>query len=177
MKKNELFEILNSKSSNELVDELILLSENFSVVRDYFDLKHKNKTKLSILKKYKQKISNAIYPDWEFNEGLNIDFVEEIIEEFSRVTPNIDYQIELELYALETGNKCANDMGGDFGEEYYIYFEELFEKTLIKLNKRKISTQILEKINSILKIAFEGYGHKDSLEDLWAEHEENPKEY
>jgi len=39
-------------------------------------MKYKSKTKPSILKKYKDKIDKAIYPDWEFNEGLNIDLVE-----------------------------------------------------------------------------------------------------
>jgi hypothetical protein len=44
-------------------------------VQDYFDLKYKGGTKLSILKKYQDKIDKAIHPDWEFNEGLNLDLV------------------------------------------------------------------------------------------------------
>jgi hypothetical protein len=148
---------------------MITLSENFIVVQDYFDLKYKRKTKSSILKRYKGKIDNAIYPDYEFNEGLNIDLVEEIIEGFSNITPKIDCQIELELYTLEAGNKCANDLGGDFGEDYFIYFEELFEQTLNKYRKIKVSQKITEKIETILETAFDGYGHKDTLEDLWAE--------
>ena len=140
------------------------------VVKDYFDSKYKSKGKLSLLKKYKDNIDNAIYPDWEFNEGLNIDLVEEIIEGYSNITPIIDYQIELELYTLETGNKCANDMGGDFGEDYYIYFEELFEQTLNKCREINVSQEIKEKIESILESAFKGYGHKDTLEDIWAEY-------
>ncbi|MEA3450896.1 MAG: hypothetical protein U9Q83_03225 [Bacteroidota bacterium] len=174
---SELIEILKSKSTDELVDELVMLLKNFTVVHDYFDLKYKSKTKPLILNKYKHKIDKAIYPDWEFNEGLNIDLVEEIIEIFSNVTPKINYQIELELYALEAGNKFANETGGDFGENYYMYFEELFEQTLNKLNKTKMSTQLLNKIDLTIKVAFEGYGHKDTLEDLWAEYKENKKEY
>ncbi len=169
MKKDELEEILRIKGADELKAELITLFENFNVVQDYFDLKYKDQTKTSILKKYKQKIDKAIYPDWEFNEGLNIELVEEIIEGFSNITPKLNYQIELELYALEAGNKCTKDMGGDYGEDYYLYFEELFEQTLKKYRKLKVSQTITQKIETILERAFDGYGHKDTLEDLWAE--------
>ena len=55
MKKNELIEIVKTKSSEELTNELATLFENFPVVQDYFDLKYKSKTKPSILKKYKRK--------------------------------------------------------------------------------------------------------------------------
>lgn len=123
----------------------------------------------SILERYKQKIDKAIYPDWEFDEGFNIDLVEEIIRKFSNITPKVKHQIELELYALETANKCANNLGGELGEDYYLYFEELFEQTLNKFKKINMPQTITIKIESILKIAFEGYGHKDILEDLWAE--------
>ena len=169
MNKTELVKILKNKSIDDLNTDLITLFENFKVVQDYFDLKYKRQTKNSILKKYKQKIDNAIYPDWEFNEGLNLDLVEEIIEEFSNITPNLQYQIELELYALEAGNKCANDMGGDYGEDYYLYFEQLFEQILSKYKKIKMNQSITKSIKRILEMAFEGYGHKDTLKDLWGE--------
>ncbi|MBA6316219.1 hypothetical protein [Cellulophaga baltica] len=169
MNRSELNEILDNKSVDELNAELITLFENFKVVQDYFDLKYKSQTKPSILKKYKQKIDKAIYPDWEFNDGLNLDLVEEILEGFSNITPKLNYQIELELYALEAGNKCANDMGGDYGEDYYLYFEELFEQTLNKYKQITTSKKNTTRIESILEMAFGGYGHKDTLEDLWAE--------
>lgn len=100
---------------------------------------------------------------------MNLDLVEEIMEGFSNITPKLKYQIELELYALEAGNKCAIDMGGDFGEDYYLYFEELFEQTLNKYQKINASQAITKRIETILETAFDGYGHKDTLEDLWAE--------
>jgi hypothetical protein len=89
------------------------------------------------------------------------------------VTPKIKYQIELAIYALEAGNTCAHDMGGDFGEDYYVYFEELFEQTLNKLNKTEMTTQLQDEIDLILKGAFEGYDHKDTLEDKWTEYKGN----
>lgn len=169
MKKAELEKILKSKSVEELKTEVITLFENFTVVQDYIKLKYKSNTKTTILKKYKQKIDQAIYPDWEFNNGLNLDLVEEIIDEFSNITPKLNYLIELELHALEAGNQCANDMGGDYGEDYYLYFEELFEQTLKKCKKIRASKTIVSKIEAIIETAFEGYGHKDNLEDLWAQ--------
>ncbi len=111
MKRTELKEILKMKSADELNKELMTLFENFKVVQDYFDLKYKSQTKTSILKKYKQKIDEAIYPDWEFNDALNLDLVEEIIKKFSNITPKLNLQIELELYALEAGNECAHYLG------------------------------------------------------------------
>ncbi|MDD4216727.1 MAG: hypothetical protein PHZ24_05265 [Bacteroidales bacterium] len=87
--------------------------------------------------------------------------------------PKINDQMELEIYAIEAGNKCANDMGGDFGEDYYIYFEGLFGQTINKLNRAKMSTQLLDKIDLIINKAFEGYRHKDAVGDLWADYKEN----
>lgn len=157
------------KSVDELNTELITLFEKFKVVQDYFDLKYKSQTSTSILKKYKQKIDRAIYPDWELNDGINLDLVEEILEGFSNITPKPEYQIELELYAIEAGNECARNLGGDFGEDYYLYFEELFEQILNKYKNIHDHQLFIKRIESILKSAFEGYGHKDTLEDLWME--------
>lgn len=170
MKKKELIKILETKSTDELIVELVALSEKFPTVNDYFNLKYKSKSKISILKKYKTRITDAIYPDWELNEGLNIDLLDEIIVEFSNVTSKINWQIELELYALEIGNKCAKNFGGDFGEEYYEYFEELFEHSLSKCGKT--NKTINKQIETILENAFEGYGHKDRLEELLVEYNE-----
>ena len=34
------------------------------------------------------------------------------------------------LYAVEECTAIANEFGGDFGEDFYIYFEELFENVI-----------------------------------------------
>ena len=170
MNKQELVKILETKKQEELIGKLITLSEKFITVNDYFTSIYKVNSKKSILKKYKTRIDNAIYPDWELDEGLNIDLLDEIITEFSTVTSRTNWQIELELYALEAGNSCAKEYGGDFGEDYYEYYEELFEYTLKKCGK--IKQTINKRIKTIVENAFEGYGHKDRLEELLSENNE-----
>jgi len=134
MKKDEFDEILRSRNADELRKELVTLFENIKSVQDYFDFKYKRSTKSKILQRYKHEIDNALYPDFEWNNGLDIEMVGKIIDKFSKITPILSYQIELELYAIEIGNQFAHNLGGDFGEEYYVYFEELFEQTLKKCN-------------------------------------------
>ena len=170
MKKQELLEILETKKQEELIEELISLSEKFITVNDYFTSKYKVNSKKSILKKYKTRIDDAIYPDWELDKGLNIDLLDDTITEFSIVTSKTNWQIELELYAIEEGNNCAKLYGCDFGEDYYEYFEELFEYTIKKCGK--LNQTMNKRIETILENAFEGYGHKDRLEELLFEHNE-----
>lgn len=165
MANNKLIEIFKEKSRDELIDELIELSDRFWTVNDYFESKYNLNSKNVIIKKFKIQINDVLYPDHEFKGGFDVELLDQILTKFKTITTKLNWQIDLELYALETGNNCAIQFGGSFGEEYYEYFEELFEDTLLKYVKR--NNTIDRKIETIIKNAFEGYGHKDKLEELY----------
>jgi hypothetical protein len=167
MKKKEFTEIICKKTKEELIADLAYLFEKFEDVNDYYVLALKKSDKDKILTKFKKKISDALYPDYEFNGGLNLQIVDKILDIFRSSTDDADSIIQLELYALDSGNNCANEFGGDFGEGYYVYFEELFESTIKRTFENKLLKKYEHRMSSILYTAFPGYSHKDSLYDIY----------
>ena len=150
------------------MEEIMGLFDRFGGVRDYyqFSIIGRKREHQKLIKSYKEKIINALWPDGEFKGGLDLDQVDKLLSKFSRITNNVAYQIDIELYAVEQANKCADQFGGDFGEDYYEYLEEQFEKTLQKSVKHKLFEHQKEKIQAIVNSAIEGYGHRDMLEEL-----------
>ena len=52
------------------------------------------------------------------------------------------YFIEVSLHAIEECTCVANDYGGRYGEEFYIYFEELYEEVLKRIVEKSFLINI-----------------------------------
>lgn len=169
MKPEELQKLLNNKSKEELVSEILQLHEKFIDVRQYFDFSRTKRKKIhsDIVENYKLQINDALWPDHSFEGGLDIEKVEEVLVTFKQVCDHPGYQIELLLHAVESASQCAYDFGGDFGEDYYEYFEEVFDETLSYMRRGELMKAFKENSQKVIKNAFEGYGHRDTLEELW----------
>ncbi|TRX58615.1 hypothetical protein FNH22_12090 [Fulvivirga sp. M361] len=168
----ELHKILDQKNKEELLEEIIALYKKFKVVREFYGLSNKKKKEhVEIIEGYKHKITNALWPDGNFEGGLDLEKVNRLLKQFSSVCDNTKDQIELELYSLYQANSCAICFGGDFGEEYYEYVEERFDQTLNKMIRSRSFENQKRNVQAIIKNAFEGYGHKDRLEELMAKYE------
>jgi hypothetical protein len=169
MTRQEIYKRFLLKSKEELIDELMLLHDRFKTVREFYGFTNSGKKEehRKLIDSYKKKIDNALWPDGGWQGGLDVEMVSDFLTKFTKLTDNIEYQVELELYAIEQANVCANEFGGDFGEDYYMYIEEEFQKTLEKLVKHWLFENMQEKVKDIVKMSFEGYGHRDALEQLF----------
>lgn len=147
--------------------ELSGLYRNFEVVRDYFNMKLSEESfDNRMIRKYKDRIIDALYPDSSFQGGLDVEKVDTVISNIKR-NPNYLYFIQIGLFAVEECTRIANEYGGDYGEEFYEYFENLFEDVIRCIEDQGVKSKYKKQVEEIKSTAFDGYGHQDQLNDIF----------
>lgn len=160
----EYLKELDTKKAKGIIQELY---EEFDVVRDFLNMKIlNNRIENRVTRKYKDKIIDALYPDGGFEGGFDTEKVESLIKTIKK-NPNYFYYIEIGLYAVEKCTNLADTFGGDYGAEFYEYFENLFDEILKCIESKKVKSRYKKRIKEILSKAFEGYGHKDQLNNIF----------
>lgn len=160
---------LDSLNHEALKKELGKLYMEIPAVKDYYEIKLSgNKSNQKILKKYQKKIDVALYPDDEFKGGFDLDKVDETLQKLKQ-TSHLRYYIETGIYAITQLSELANIYGGDFGEDFVIYFEELFEEVVGLSIKFGYGEEYKSSFKILTEMAFEGYGFNDQLNDIFWE--------
>jgi hypothetical protein len=161
---------INSEGIESLKSDLQELYASFEVVRNYYQIKFNN-TEMDeqLLSSYKDRIIKAVYPNKYMQGGLDTEKVDSIVKQLKSPS-TIRYYIEIGLFAVETCTDIANEYGGDFGEDFYIYFEELFEDVVQTTFKEGIESEYQIRLKEIADSACDGYGHYDQLQDTFSEY-------
>lgn len=145
---------LNALSEEAIKKELEILYENFEVVRDFYGMKlSQGKVTNRLIRKYKDRVIDALYPDGSFQGGLDVDKVDKIMSTVKR-NPNYFYYIQVGIYAVEACTTVANDFGGDYGEEFYQYFEELYEGVIKFSEAKGVKDDYREQFEALKSKAF-----------------------
>lgn len=161
---------INSLNIEQLKSELAELYASYDLVKNYYQIKLKNDgLDENVLKKYKDQITEAIYPNKYMEGGLNVEKVDAIIKQLNS-DATFKYYIEASLHSIEECTSIANEYGGDFGDDFYIYFEELYEKIVELIVKRSFQEEYKIRLKEIADFACEGYGHYDQLQDVYKEY-------
>jgi len=159
---------LDAKNRQELTQLVQELFERSQEVRDYFEVLI-TKDDRPFLKKAKEDIIKALYPDERGRGGLKLKDVDQAIRNFEFISSKLDSVVQLRLFALEEASALAEEYGGDFGEDFYIFFEDLFEN-LLQLLFREDKLGVYEhRIKSTIANATDAYGHYDTLMDVFQE--------
>lgn len=166
----EFLDYIRSKSKNELEEELEELFSKFATIRKHYDLKlgiaKTEEIKLPNLKRYKTKIHQALNPDSNWQGGFDIEEVGKILFRLKNKA-KIKYYLELGLYSLEECTGLANAYGGDYGEEFYKYFVELYHDLVKLLWAKGLELEYQIRITEIMEHAFRGYDYQDDLRDIY----------
>lgn len=155
-----------TKKLKELEKELINLLKELSKFRKENKefLKQKLNGKENIketIKYYKEKINLA----FDFNK-LSIKNAKQAINDFKKISKEDEHLIELMVYYVETGTKFERETG-DLWEAFYTSIENMFKNCIKILNKNKNLIPLYEKrLEKIIKISCDGYGHRDILEEM-----------
>lgn len=161
---------VNAQDKEQLRRELKELYTSFELVREYYQIKLKEgEIDENLLSKYKKQVTKALYFDDFMEGGLDVDKVDGIIKRLNSES-TLKYYIEVGLYAIEECTSIANDYGGDFGDEFYIYFEELYGKILERIVKKNLVDEYKIRLREMADTAFDGYGHCDQLQDTYDEY-------
>lgn len=177
IRMKEFKKYIQSKNKEELKLELEDLFSNFEMVREHYSTKFKTnsgvvdkeiKLNLKTITGYKKKIKTALFPDENFEGGFNIDKIENILSKLKRRS-NLNYYLEIGCFATEESTKLSNLYGGDYGEEYYVFFAELYEKICLEVIKSNLINEYIELLRRLKDEAFEGYDYKYVLGEIFNE--------
>lgn len=166
MNFDEYLASLDLKTSQK---ELLNLYQNFEVIRDFFNMKlSQGRVDNRIVRKYKDRIIDALYLDSNFKGGLDIDRVGVVMKQI-RKNPNYYYFIRIGLFTIKECTRLANQYGGRYGEEFYEYFEDLFKEVVKIIVRERLQDELRIQVESVVNGAFEGYGHYDQLLAIYEE--------
>ncbi|MEM1123482.1 MAG: DUF6155 family protein [Bacteroidota bacterium] len=161
---------INAQDKEQLRQELRELYSSFELVRNYYHIKlQKAEIDENLLSEYKGQVTKAIYPNKYMQGGLDFEKVDSIVKQLNSDS-TFKYYIEVSLHAIEECTDIANEYGGDFGDDFYIYFEELYDKVLELIVKKNLTEEYKIRLKEIADCAFEGYGHYDQLQDTYDEY-------
>ena len=164
---DNFIEYIHSKSKGELVEELKELYSSFEAVRTHYSLKSKDKKfDPKIIKKYETKISEALNLDGNWQGGFNIDKVDNILSRLNSKS-NHKYYIELGIYSINECTELANAYGGDYGDEFYLYFIELYQNVNALIWEEGLENEYQMRLRILMEESFEGYGYQDELRDVY----------
>ena len=171
---DEFVKYLEYKTKGELKKELIELYSTFDSVKDYYQSKITIKgqgvsIKVSdskVIERNQQKIIEALNLDHNWQGGFDTEKVGKILSRIKSKSKIRDY-IELSLVSIEECTDLANTYGGDFGEEFYLFFSKLYRDVLEQALKEGLEKEYQEKLKLLMENSFEGYGYQDDLEEIY----------
>lgn len=148
MIKPKLKEYLNMLNKDELQEQIIELTTIFPQVNDYYILKINGELEENLLKLYKKKINNEIFPE-DKEERVKYSVISEAIIEFQQIS-NVPENIVILMFhyidqALNFIEVCKN-----VDEKFLISIEGVFDKALKLIFKNELEEQFQEKIKNIL---------------------------
>lgn len=167
MSIRDLKKRLSKKTKGELIEEIAGLVKKFRQVEEYYYSQDDPQKLEETLKKYKEIIEK------EFIEGrtrglpkLRFSVARKALHDFKKISENPEYVVELMLCYAESVSWFSSNFGPN-SEEFYTKPETLFEEALQLASQHGIEDNFREKAYDIVDNACEGWGHQDTLMDIF----------
>src|SRR3989344_695055 len=146
-------------------EELYSLLLELSLLRkenaDFLKLKMQSGTDEAITY-YKKKIEEALW-----HEKTNLREARKALVDFKKISKNPEHLLELMVFYVENGEKIDNEYG-DMYEAFYSSMEAMFDQVIKTLNNNpNLIPKFKGRLDSIIEKSCEGWGHKDSLLDIY----------
>jgi len=156
----------DQKTLVALVGELFDLSKSH---QDFLGARYAEEDTGPALKRYKDVVSEAIYPDLIYDRNARIDFARarKAVSDFKRASRDPVQILDLMIHYVEIGTRLANDIGIDY-ESFYTSLESMFESVIrmLKGKEKAYAEHFLPRLKKTVKRATDAWGYRDSLEDL-----------
>ena len=168
MKKSDEKRKLESYGREELEELLLELTSQNAFNKEWLQVKTGNGIpSKQAIHEYKKRIKKA------FNDGdrSNLREARASVLEFKKLTNDPAQITELMLYYVETGEEISNKYG-DMYEQFYCSIESIFDEAIKTLNKAQspeMTTLFLPRLRKIAREGAEGWGHKETLEEIYDE--------
>ncbi len=121
------------------------------------------------IKKYKDQIREAIYPDYNYGDGrVRFSDAKKAISDFEKATHDSQQTLDLMVYFLEVGTDAMDSFGMDY-EGFYNSMESMFRKVCVRLKgkDKELLPVFSARIQRLDRRSLNtGYGYGDAVEDL-----------
>ena len=172
-----IIECLTKKTWKDIKTTLLSKTDTevMKLVKDLYALSEENKTFIHSrynlggdpLEPYKEIITEALYPDFNWNQPISLSTGRKAISDYYKSTKDKLGQIELMVHYLETGNQFTLDYG-DIDEPFYASLERMFNRILNEIEKQpnNIQMKFLDRLQTVVISARDmGWGYYDYISE------------
>lgn len=160
---------LNRLSREELLDEIGMLFDKFTKVKEYYQSKFGAEDSQAVLEKYKAVIEKEFNPPRGLPKA-RLSVAKKAISDFKKISDSPIDLADLMVAYVEAGVGFTLEFG-DIDEPFYISMESMFEKAAKHITKHKLHDQFQSRCRQIVKdTSGMGWGFHDTLSEIYEEY-------
>jgi hypothetical protein len=164
----EIRAYLAQKSSDALIDEIILLVKNFKGVNEYYQFKLSSEGDSEALEKYKEIIRNEFFPKRGLGK-LRLSNIRKAFSDYKKVSSSTEGRLELMLSFIENGAQFIQDFG-DIDERFYEIMENTYEEACKLVSDLGLKTEWIHRFQNLVEETDDtGYGFGDTIRQTFNE--------
>ncbi len=169
LNQRTLKQYLKNLSREELLDEIGMLFDKFTKVKEYYQTKLGAEDSKAVLEKYKAVIEKEFNPPRGLPKA-RLSVAKKAISDFKKVSNSPVDLADLMVAYVETGVRFTAQFG-DIDEPFYISMESMFEKAVIHITKHKLHDQFEPRCRKIVRDTSNmGWGFHDQLSEIYEEY-------
>ncbi|MGE0885599.1 MAG: DUF6155 family protein [Blastocatellales bacterium] len=160
---------LKSLSHEELLDEIGVLFDKFTKVKEYYEIKLGAGDNQQVLEKYKAIIKNEFNPPRGLPKA-RLSVAKKAISDFKKLSNSPVDLADLMLSYVEAGVGFTLEFG-DIDEPFYNSMESMYEKAVKHIFAHRLQNQFEWRCRKIVTdTSGMGWGFPDALGDIYDEH-------
>lgn len=160
---------LNHLSREELLDEIGMLFDKFTKIKEYYQTKLGAGDSQGVLEKYKAVIEKEFNPPRGLPKA-RLSVAKKAISDFKKISNSPVDLADLMVAYVEAGVGFTREFG-DINEPFYISMESVFEKAAIHITKHKLHDQFEPRCRRIVRdTSGMGWGFHDQLSEIYEEY-------
>ena len=160
---------LKHLSREELLDEIAMLFDKFTKVKEYYQAKLGAEDNQGVLEKYKAIIEKEFNPPRGLPKA-RLSVAKKAISDFKKINSSAVGLADLMLAYVEAGVEFTRYYG-DINEPFYNSMEGMFEKAAIQITKHNLHDQFESRCRQIVRDTSQtGWGFHDTLSEIYEEY-------
>lgn len=160
---------LKHLSREELLDEIGMLFDKFTKVKEYYQTKLGAEDSQAVLDKYKAVIEKEFNPPRGLPKA-RLSVAKKAISDFKKISNSPVDLADLMVAYVEAGVQFTREFG-DIDEPFYNSMEGMCEKAAIHITKHKLHVQFESRFRQIVTDTIDtGWGFHDTLNEIYEEY-------
>ena len=169
MKASTLLQSLKGCSKAELVETLLELALFHPAAENFLRARFEPTTPVPNFDSYKGAVSEEFFPDWGCGNG-SPSIAYRMLQRVEAETTSTQQVLDFIFFCVETGVQYINDYD-DINEEFYMAFEDLFERAAKLALANGLSDVYSQQAESIvMSTAGIGWGFNDELNRIFIQY-------